>query len=156
MKTWRAYSIGLAFTVVACAFASPPNVAAQPAKRLFDDRPMQVVVGFPAGGIFDTVNRILIGRMEKDLRVTMISVPMPGAGGAVAMQRVARGTADGHTLMLIPTAALLSRPAMMGLSVDHRDFVPIASVAINFTMICVKNDHRWKSMNDLIRDAKAS
>lgn len=154
MKARRTFTVLL--MVLAMGGLHSTNVAAQGAKGVFDDRPMQIVVGFPAGGIFDTVNRILISRMEKDLRLTMISVPMPGAGGAIAMQRVARGTPDGHTLMLIPTAALLSRPAAMGLSIDHRDFVPIASVAVNFTMVAVKNDHRWKSMNDLIRDAKAS
>jgi tripartite-type tricarboxylate transporter receptor subunit TctC len=155
MKTRGTFAALLAICAAGLLLHST-SVSGQGAKGVFDDRPMQIVVGFPAGGIFDTVNRILIARMEKDLRLTMISVPMPGAGGAIAMQRVARGTADGHTLMLIPTAALLSRPVMMGLSIDHRDFVPIASVAINFTMIAVKNDHRWKSIDDLLRDAKAS
>lgn len=130
--------------------------AAQAVKRIFDDRPIQAVVGFPAGGIFDTVNRIVIARMSRDLGTHMISVPHPGAGGAIAMQRVARATADGHTLMFLPSASLFARPVMMGLEIDYRDFVPIATVAVNFTMIAVKNDHRWKSMNDLIEEAKAS
>jgi tripartite-type tricarboxylate transporter receptor subunit TctC len=130
--------------------------AAETAKRVFDARPIQVVVGFPAGGIFDTVNRILTTRMAREVGVNMVPVPHPGAGGAIAMQRVARGTPDGHTIMLVPTASLLSRPTMMGLNIDHRDFAPIATVAINFTMIAVKNDHRWKALEDLIKDAQAS
>jgi tripartite-type tricarboxylate transporter receptor subunit TctC len=126
------------------------------ASRVFDDRPIQVIVGFPGGGIFDIVNRLLISRMEKDIGTMMISVPIPGAGAAIAMQRVARGTPDGHTLMFIPTASLLARPVMMGLTIDYRDFVPIASVAVNFTMIAVRNDSRWTSIHDLVRDAKAA
>ena len=145
-----------ACAVAACVAHSTVVGAAAAANRVFEDRPIQVVVGFPAGGIFDIVNRLLIARMEKDIGATMISVPMPGAGGAIAMQRVARGTPDGHTLMLIPTASLLARPVMMGLDVDYRDFAPIASVAVNFTMIAVKNDHRWKTIDDLVRDAKAA
>jgi len=140
--------------ITACA---PRAFAAEPSPvRLFEERPIQVLVGFPAGGIFDTVNRLLLARMEKSVGVTMISVPMPGAGGAVAMQRVARGTADGHTLMLVPTGAFLARPVSMGLPIDYRDFSPIASVAVNFTMVGVKHDHRWKSIADLVRDAKAA
>ena len=151
MKSLACVLIGLC----AAAFVANASAAAS-ASRVFEDRPVQVVVGFPAGGIFDIVNRLLIARVEKDIGATMISVPIPGAGGAIAMQRVARGTPDGHTLMLIPTAALLARPVMMGLNIDYRDFVPIASVAVNFTMIAVKNDHRWKSIDDLVRDAKAA
>lgn len=140
---------GLTLVAATAGAAAAPN-------RVFEDRPIQVVVGFPAGGIFDIVNRLLIARVEKEIGATMISVPIPGAGGAIAMQRVARGTPDGHTLMLVPTATLLARPVAMGLDVDHRDFIPIASVAVNFTMIAVRNDHRWKSVDDLVRDAKAA
>jgi len=122
----------------------------------FADRPIQVLVGFPAGGIFDSANRVIIGRMAPELGVRMISVPTPGASGAIAMQKVARGTPDGHTLMLVPTAVLLARPLIMGLPIDRRDFSPIATIAINFTMIAVKNDHRWKSFDDLIKDTRAN
>jgi tripartite-type tricarboxylate transporter receptor subunit TctC len=145
----------LACTIATAASASSTFAGAS-ADRVFEDRPIQVVVGFPAGGIFDIVNRLLIAHLDKTVGATMISVPIPGAGGAVAMQRVARGTPDGHTLMLIPTASLLARPVMMGLSIDYRDFVPIASVAVNFTMVAVRHDHRWNTLADLVRDAKAA
>src|SRR5687767_9743753 len=87
--------------------------------KVFADRPVQVLVGFPSGGIFDSANRVLISRMAPELGVRMLSVPTPGASGAIAMQKVARGTPDGHTLMLIPTAVLLARPLIMGLPIDH-------------------------------------
>ncbi|MBM3356432.1 MAG: tripartite tricarboxylate transporter substrate binding protein [Betaproteobacteria bacterium] len=144
------------FVAIAALGACALTGSAYAQKRPFADRPIQILVGFPAGGIFDTVNRILISRMSPELGVHMIPVPSPGAGGAIAMQKVARGTPDGHTLMLVPSATLLARPLMMGLPVDHRDFAPIATVAINFTMIAVKLDSRWKSVDDVIRDARAN
>ena len=148
---WRVLS-----GVVFCLFSGWVEGAAQAPKKPFADRPIQVLVGFPSGGIFDSANRVIIGRMSSELGVRMISVPSPGASGAIAMQKVARGTPDGHTLMLVPTATLLARPLMMGLPVDRRDFSPIATTAINFTMIAVRNDHRWKSFDDLIKDTRAN
>ncbi len=139
-----------------CVLLAAVAQVAQAQKKPFADRPIQVLVGFPSGGIFDSANRVIIGRMASELGVRMISVPSPGASGAIAMQKVARGTPDGHTLMLVPTATLLARPLMMGLPVDRRDFAPIATTAINFTMIAVRNDHRWKSFDDLIRDTRAN
>ena len=148
---WRAVS-----AVVFCLLSGGLEAAAQAQQKAFAERPIQVLVGFPSGGIFDAANRAVIGRMAPELGVRMISVPSPGAGGAIAVQKVARGTPDGHTLMLVPTATLLARPLIMGLALDHRDFAPIATIAINFTMIAVRNDHRWKSFDDLIKDARAN
>jgi tripartite-type tricarboxylate transporter receptor subunit TctC len=144
LRNFAAGAFAMLFVLPAGTFAQDP---------VFANRPIQIVVGFPAGGIFDTVNRILIGFMERDLKVQMIPVPIPGAGAAIAMQKVARGSTDGHTLMLVPSTALLSRPIIMGLPISYRDFVPIASVAVNFTMIAVKKDHPWRSVEDLVRDA---
>jgi tripartite-type tricarboxylate transporter receptor subunit TctC len=145
-------TLGYAIVSMLVALACGAGVRAQ--ERGFADRPIQVIEGFPAGGLIDAVSRIATARMERDLGVHIVTVPMPGAGGAIAMKRAAEATPDAHTLMLLPSGTLFARPLVMGMRVDYRSFAPIATVAINFTMIAVRADSPWQSFNDVVRDAR--
>ena len=148
----RSTGFGAALLAVVMTAVPCPLIAqseAWPAKNI------QIVVGFPVGGIIDTAVRALAAKMPKTLGTNLVTVPVPGAGGAIAMQKIARATPDGYTLMMVPSGTLHARPYQMGLPVSSRDFTPIATAAVTFTTIAVKKSHRWTSFADLIREAKA-
>jgi len=92
-------SILIALVVIDAATPVLAQSEAWPVKNI------QIVVGFPVGGIFDTATRALAAKVQKALGTNMITVPVPGAGGAIAMQKVARAAPDGYTLMLVPSGA---------------------------------------------------
>ena len=66
----------------------------------FPNRPLRLVVGFPAGGGVDLVARHVGEEMGKLLGQRVIVENRPGAGGNLAAAEVARAPADGHTLLM--------------------------------------------------------
>jgi tripartite-type tricarboxylate transporter receptor subunit TctC len=83
-------------TALACAplFALPAAQA-----QSFPDKPITIVVGFGAGGAFDTVMRALASEMSKYLGQPVNVENKAGAGGAIATQAVVSAPADGYTLL---------------------------------------------------------
>ncbi|MGE3928300.1 MAG: Bug family tripartite tricarboxylate transporter substrate binding protein [Lautropia sp.] len=119
-------------------------------------RPIQVLVGFPAGGLHDTAARVVGTSLSKTLGVSVVVVPTPGAGGAIALQKLALAAADGYTLMYTPSPALLARPHQMSLKISYRDFAPVAMIGTSFPTISVKQDHRWKTFDDMRSEVAAN
>ena len=70
---------------------------AQPA---FPDRPIRMVIGYPAGGGVDTVARPVMQRLGERLGVPVVVENRAGANGDIAMEHVARAESDGHTLFM--------------------------------------------------------
>ena len=66
----------------------------------FPDKPIRIVIGFPAGGPLDQHARLLSDRLQQVLGQTVVIDYKAGAGGTVGAQEVMRAPADGHTLML--------------------------------------------------------
>jgi tripartite-type tricarboxylate transporter receptor subunit TctC len=106
--------------------------AAFPAAALaFPERPVRLVLGFPAGTGPDLVARLLADGLRDSWPAGVVVENRPGAAGAIAAQEVARATADGHTLLLGEVAQLAMAPSTYArLPYDPaRDFAPIAEVA---------------------------
>ncbi|MBY0410813.1 MAG: tripartite tricarboxylate transporter substrate binding protein, partial [Burkholderiaceae bacterium] len=82
------FVVGMAFAAVAHAQASWP------------ERPVRVIVPFPASGATDLVARVVAQRVAADLGQQMVIDNKPGAGGTIASGRVARAPADGYTLVI--------------------------------------------------------
>src|SRR5262245_41732123 len=64
------------------------------------DKPLRVVVAFPAGGMADTFTRTLQPRLSESLGQPLIIENRGGAGGTVAEALVAKSTPDGYTMMV--------------------------------------------------------
>jgi len=142
--------IGVALTIVI------------PAKVLADEpyptRPIQVIVPFPPGGVADLVARPFTTVLEKHLKQPVVVVNKTGAGGAVGMQAAAVSKPDGYTLMVALSSisvmpevdALFGRPSTYKL----KDFAPIALLTADPTIFVVKKEAPWKTVADLVADAK--
>lgn len=110
------------------ALASALALAA-PAKA--DDRPLRIVLGYPAGASADTISRLVAEKMRVSLDRPVVVENKPGAAGIVANLAVKTATPDGNTLLMTPLANMVAYPhSYAKLDYDpFKDYVPVAQVA---------------------------
>jgi len=140
--------------LLVCALSMPLIAQAQD----FPNRPINVVAPFPPGGQADLMARPTAAAMERILKSPVVVVNKTGAAGAVGMAFVANSKPDGYTLLMalssisiIPEADKLfdRKPAY---TMDQ--LVPIALVSADPTILVCRSDRPWKSVKELIEDAK--
>ena len=130
--------------------------AGLPAQAAFPEKPIKVIMGFPAGGPLDQHVRLLSDRLQAVLGQPIIVDYKPGAGGSVGAETVARSAPDGYTLMLANTGvlvingALYQRPSYDTL----RDFVPIARTAQQPLALLVNNAVPARTLGEFIAYAR--
>ena len=96
----------------------------------YPDRPIRLILPFPAGGAVDIIARIMAENMAKDLGKTIVIENKAGAGGIIATDAVAKSANDGYTL-LVTTPNHTINPALHAkLPYDtEKDLVPISIIA---------------------------
>ncbi len=120
MKFWKA---------AAAALIAATALAAQAA---YPEKPIRLVIGFPAGGPLDQHARLLTDRLQAVLGQPIIIDYKAGAGGTVGAQEVMKAAPDGYTLMLANTGVMVINPALYSKLPYQtvRDFTPIARTAM--------------------------
>ena len=107
-------------------------VATSTALAAFPEKPIRVVIGFPAGGPLDQHARLLAERLQAVLGQPIIIDYKSGAGGTVGAQDVMKAPPDGYTLMLANTGVMVINPALYTRLPYNtlKDFTPIARTAM--------------------------
>ena len=139
---------------IAVALALPVAALAQS----FPSKPVKIIVGFPAGGPLDAHARLLVDGLAKQLGQPVIIEYKAGAGGSVGAEFVAKGDADGHTLLMANTGTMVINPAVYTKLPYQtlRDFAPIARTAQQPLALLVHPDVKANNVAELIALAKAS
>ena len=88
----------LVLAAAAALVGTPRTSAAQPGSA-FPSRPVRIVVPFPPGQASDTFARLMAEKLAARWPQPVVVENKPGAGGAVAVESVVRGAADGYTLL---------------------------------------------------------
>lgn len=96
------------FSLVACALALP--MAGQAQTPAWPERPVTIVVPFPAGGSTDTVARVLAQKLQDQMGQGFIVDNKPGATGTIGAGQVKRAAPDGYTLMVSSLATYVIAP----------------------------------------------
>jgi tripartite-type tricarboxylate transporter receptor subunit TctC len=116
--------------------------------------PIEITVLFPAGSSADVTARLLAEGMAKHLAANVIVVNRPGAGGAIGYKYVASQKPDGYALVWNSNS--ISTTFHSGqLAFDYKAFDPVARVLMEAPVIAVRGDSKWKTLADLIIDARA-
>jgi len=127
------------------------------AQAAYPDRPIKVIIGFPAGGPLDAHMRLLVDKLQSAIGQPIIIDFKSGAGGAVGAQFVAQSPADGYTLLLANTGTMVINPAVYTKSPYDtlNDFQPIARTAQQPLALIVNNDVPVQTLKQFIAYAKA-
>ena len=126
--------------------------------QTYPDRPIKVLVPYPAGGPTDTVARCDHAGLTTDLGQSVIVENQAGAGGRLAMKTVARAAPDGYTLLLGGTNNNGITPAVYkDLDFDAaKDFAPVAAIATDSLVLVVNPNVPAKTLAELVAYAKAN
>ena len=157
IKTWTRRRLAgrpaAALSALAAALAlAPAPVAAQ----AYPDRPVRVLIGWPAGGTPDVITRIVTEDMGNLLGQRVVVENRPGASSNIAAAAAARAPADGYTLFVATVATQGIAPALFrNLNFDPKaDFAAISRWATLPAMVVVKADSPFRTMQDLLAAAR--
>ena len=142
----------LAFAGLALAtLAGPAHAQAYP------DRPITMIVPFAAGGASDVIARIIGERMGQALGQTIVNENVAGAGGVIALNRVAAARPDGYTILIGNTG---TNAASYVLTPDVKftpdSFLPVGLIAKTAPVLAVKKDFPAKTLAQFVAYAKAN
>ena len=124
---------GTAILATCGLLAGLSSIPAAPAQAdSWPQKPVRIVVPFPAGGNSDTIARIIAQPLSESLGQPVVIENRAGAAGAIAAEAVARAPADGHTLLMATVAQIAIVPAMTKAPYDPvKDFAPITNIGSN-------------------------
>ena len=128
------------------------------AQDVYPSKPITLIVPFPPGGVADIVGRPFAEALSRELKTPVIIENKPGAGGGIGMGAVAKAKADGYTLLMalssisiLPEAdKVLGRAPLYQLD----QFTPIARLTADPTILAVRADSPWKTLQDFVADAQ--
>jgi tripartite-type tricarboxylate transporter receptor subunit TctC len=149
---------GIRRVLIACSVALAWLAAAASAQDAYPSKPIALVVPFPPGGVADIVARPVADAMSRFLNTAVVIENKAGAGGGIGMGYVAKAKPDGYTLLLalssisiIPEADKVTGRAPM-YQLDQ--FAPIARFTADPTVLAVRADSPWKTVQEFVADAK--
>jgi tripartite-type tricarboxylate transporter receptor subunit TctC len=123
--------------------------------QTYPNRPITMVVPFAAGGTSDVIARTVAEQMTVALGQPVVIENVGGAGGSIALSRVARADADGYTIAIgnagTNAAAYTIYPK---LTFTPDSFAPVAMVAKTFGIIALRKDFPAKNLQEFIDYAK--
>ena len=129
-------------------FLASAHGAEYPAKAI------QLVSNFPPGGSTDIVARILQKKLSTLFGQPVAVVNKAGGGGTVGIQGVAAAPADGYTILASTPTIVISPLTVKGLPFSFKDFTPVNLAVYMPSVVSVKKDAPWKTIEELIADAK--
>jgi tripartite-type tricarboxylate transporter receptor subunit TctC len=123
----------------------------------FPSRSVTLVTPFPPGGSTDAVARILAERMRGALGQTVVVENVGGAGGSIAVGRVARATPDGYTIDIGQWDTHVANGVVYTLNYDvQKDFEPIGLVSINPQLLVARKGLQADDLKTLVAWMKAN
>jgi tripartite-type tricarboxylate transporter receptor subunit TctC len=130
----------------------PASVAAQD----FPNKPIRVIVPFPAGGPNDIIARVVGQRMSELIRQPVLIDNRGGQAGVLGTDAVAKANPDGYTIGITSASSLATSPSMEKVPYDARkDFAPVTLVVTVPEMLVVASNVPAKNMDELVALAKA-
>ena len=132
-------------------------LASTASAQTYPDRPITMIVPFAAGGASDVIARIIGERIGQALGQTIVNENVAGAGGVIALNRVATAKPDGYTILIGNTG---TNAASYVLTPDVKftpdSFLPVGLIAKTAPVLAVKKDFPAKTLSEFVAYAKAN
>src|SRR5438309_8314216 len=122
----------------------------------FPNKPIRLIVPFPAGGPNDLIARVIGQRMSEMVKQPVIIDNRGGQAGVLGTDAIAKAAPDGYTIGIVSASALVISPSMEKVAYDvTRDFAPVALVVTVPEMLVVASNVPASNMAELVALAKA-
>lgn len=152
MKSMNRRKLGLLMAAACLVPLSTAHAQAYP------EKPIRLVVPWPAGGGADAVGRAVAQALTLELGKSVFVENIAGAGGNIGTQQFIRSAPDGYTLLLATSSTNVANPYLykkVGFD-PIKDFTPVASVAMLSSVLVVPTSSPFKSPKDIIAAAQAA
>jgi tripartite-type tricarboxylate transporter receptor subunit TctC len=142
--------------VAVAALAAALLAGATASLAQYPTRPVRIVVTIPPGGAPDLTARIVGEKLASGLGQPVVIENRPGSNGNIAAELVAKGEADGYTLLLGADSLLTINPHVYSrMPIDvQRDLVPVASLVSNMFVLSVNPSLPVTSFREFIEYAR--
>ncbi len=131
------------------------GVFAAAAHAEYPERPIRLIIPFPPGGSNDVLGRYVGIKLVDRLKEQVVVDNRGGANGIIAAEMAANSAPDGYTLLMVSTSWVMNG-AVRKLPYDlEKSFDPIAMIGTSPNAIVVNPKGPYKTLKDLVADAKA-
>jgi tripartite-type tricarboxylate transporter receptor subunit TctC len=120
----------------------------------YPDRPVRLLVGFPAGGPTDGPARVIAEKLRVSLGQPVVVENKPGAGGKIAVDYILAQPRDGHTLLLCTYIDAINTVLYKKISYQLGDLAPVSLITNAFYAVAAAKDLPVSTMAEFIAYAK--
>jgi tripartite-type tricarboxylate transporter receptor subunit TctC len=123
----------------------------------YPNQPINLVLPYAPGDTGDVAGRAMAEELAKQLKVPVVSVNRPGAGGTIGTESVVKAKKDGYTILIAPNAALISSRILNPETVRYdplKDLTPLGLATRSPLILAVRSDAEYKNFRELIEYAK--
>lgn len=124
----------------------------------YPDKPIRIVVGFPAGQATDVIARLVAKQLQDSLGQPVIVENKPGASGIIGSEMVAKAPADGYTLLVGSSGTMAINTSLYSKLPYHplKDFEPISVLSVVPLFLAVNPKFPAQTAEGLIKAAQAN
>jgi tripartite-type tricarboxylate transporter receptor subunit TctC len=152
MSSWCSKTKGARAIAITALLAATSAASAE----TWPTRPVKVISLYTAGNAGDTVARIVLDQVSRQIGQGFVIEPHPGAGGLVAAEYVVKSDPDGYTVLL--SSASLSSQVVFHKHMPYeedRDLAEVSMLGIQPTVLIASPASGWHTVADLVAAAKA-
>jgi len=121
------------------------------AQEPFPNKPINLLVGFPPGGVSDIAARSIVPEATKLFGQPVVVLNKPGAGGTLAIDFVANSKPDGYTVINAGSSTLAYGMHTQGVNWGPKDFTVILGHTIYNYAVVVRADSPWKNFEEWVQ-----
>jgi len=146
----------LSVLMVGCCLAFAA-VSGQAEDKGYPNRQIDFIIPYDPGGSVDIMSRIFVEALKSSLKVTIVPVNKPGAGGSIGLTNIVNAKPDGYTIGAGSFGALVISPIVEPKLPYKRSELTVLAKTVNFPIgIFVKPDAPWKNLKEFADYARAN
>jgi tripartite-type tricarboxylate transporter receptor subunit TctC len=141
-------------SLVALAVALAATLPQPASAQTYPSQTINVYVAFAAGGIADTLGRLVATKLAERTKQSVVVENRGGAGGNLAARAVATAKPDGYTLLATTSALAVNDTASANKGYETNDLRPVAFVAFSPDVVAINPENPAKDLKQLIANSK--